>query len=236
MKKEKTASKPATKSNKAPKASKKAHRATATASGSKGKQNTHTAKQTAIPEAGSDRAKKSFSGPIMEPRDVRAFFEHIVGVDKVNFHPDTAFADYTGPDGKPVYDLADAERMDRLMEKAFEVCAAVGDDIYKIGGEVFKKKIKKANPATATASGSQKRPNGKAPAKKIVLKPEGKPSKTSISAGLRELFEKHGGVDGVTIEMAVELAQRIKPGCAFRADKAGKAQLAWHRAQWRKRK
>lgn len=236
MKKAKTASKPATKSSAAQKTGKKAHRATATASCSKGKQNAKTVKKTASPEPKGIQAPKGFTGPIMELRDVRAFFEHIVGVDGVNFHPDTAFADYSGPDGKPVYKLADAERLDRLMEKAFEVCAALGADIYEIGSEVLKKRTQKADPATAAAPEPQKQPNGKAPSETKNQKRDGKSSKPSISARLRELFDKHGGVDGVTLEMAVEVAQRIKPGCAFRADKSGKAQLAWHKAQWRKQR
>lgn len=66
--------------------------------------------------------------------DVKAFFEHLVRVDKVAFHPDDDFADYVHRGtGEPTYTEDEATLRNTLMQQAFEICEPHGQDfIYQL--------------------------------------------------------------------------------------------------------
>lgn len=69
--------------------------------------------------------------------DVKAWFRELIVEEKLNFHPDTPFDDYINTDTrKDSYTKVEADFRDSLMSAAFEVCEAVGIDIYEIANNV----------------------------------------------------------------------------------------------------
>ena len=65
--------------------------------------------------------------------DVEAFFHHLVGDHKVNFHPDDNFADYISIEAKtPSFTNDEVSLYNRLMDACFDVCETVGVDIYEM--------------------------------------------------------------------------------------------------------
>ena len=74
--------------------------------------------------------------------DVKKWFLEIMQNDDLSFHPDDSFGQYghLGPDGAWInlYSPDEAARMQALMDKAFDVCDAAGEDIYDIGLQVMK--------------------------------------------------------------------------------------------------
>lgn len=75
--------------------------------------------------------------------DVKAFAEHLVNVEDLNFHPDDDFKDYVkiGTE-QPSYTAEEAEIRNKLMEQAFEVCEREKKDIYDLMGEPLDKRLK----------------------------------------------------------------------------------------------
>lgn len=65
--------------------------------------------------------------------DVKAFFDHLVKVEKLNFHPDDTFDDYQNFEtGEPSYSEQEAKVRDQRMNEAFDVCEYEGADIYQL--------------------------------------------------------------------------------------------------------
>ena len=66
--------------------------------------------------------------------DVQTFFNYLVYDLRLNFHIDTPFADYiSSEDDEPYFTIEEAERLDKLMDKAFLICEFDGFDIYELG-------------------------------------------------------------------------------------------------------
>lgn len=51
---------------------------------------------------------------------------------KLNFHPDTPFADYTDKQNEAVFTEKEQEALERSLERCFEVCRTANADIYGI--------------------------------------------------------------------------------------------------------
>ena len=65
--------------------------------------------------------------------DVKAFFHHLVYERKVNFHPDTDFADYISSEDKTsTFSTDEVILYNRLLEESFDVCENAKVDIYEI--------------------------------------------------------------------------------------------------------
>ena len=64
--------------------------------------------------------------------DVEAFAHYLVNEEKLSFHPDDDFNDYTKCDGKPYYSESEAELRNKLMDDCFEVCIRSNVEIYEI--------------------------------------------------------------------------------------------------------
>jgi hypothetical protein len=70
---------------------------------------------------------------IEDVENLIVFFESIVGA---GFHPDTPFTDYINTEtGEPTFTPEQSDLYDTLLDKAFNVCSALGEDIYAIGLE-----------------------------------------------------------------------------------------------------
>lgn len=71
---------------------------------------------------------------ITSVKEVEAFFQHLVFVRKVNFHPDDMFEDYVSCEGCiNTFTIAECAIYNRLMDESFKVCKREGVDIYSIG-------------------------------------------------------------------------------------------------------
>jgi hypothetical protein len=65
--------------------------------------------------------------------DVQIFFNYLVYDLRLNFHIDTPFSDYiSSKDDSPYFTIEEAERLDKLMDKAFLICEYDGFDIYEL--------------------------------------------------------------------------------------------------------
>lgn len=72
---------------------------------------------------------------IKTKKDVRAFFDYILFVDGVAFHPDESFESIVAMGtGKRFYTKGQAELRDRLMEQAWQVA-----DVYEEGVAAFER-------------------------------------------------------------------------------------------------
>ena len=66
--------------------------------------------------------------------DVVHFFEHLLFVKKVSFHPDDDFSEYVlYEDNSPCFTSEEVEIYNQLMVQCFEVCQRQKIDIYSIG-------------------------------------------------------------------------------------------------------
>ena len=55
------------------------------------------------------------------------------------FHPDDPMTDYVNREtGAPSYTLEEADRLDKLMDEAFDFCDLQGLDIYELSIEICK--------------------------------------------------------------------------------------------------
>ena len=70
-------------------------------------------------------------------KDVEMFFEHLIGVEGLNMHPDTRFAEYVDAQGNPYFSAEKAEVREALMDQAFEVCERTGIDIHIVAQVIF---------------------------------------------------------------------------------------------------
>lgn len=71
---------------------------------------------------------------IKKPEDVSRFFKWLVECKKLAFHPDDTFFDYINFDTKErSFTDGEADTLDDVMERCFEVCNDAGADIYELG-------------------------------------------------------------------------------------------------------
>jgi hypothetical protein len=76
-------------------------------------------------------------------KDVEKFFRYLVDVRRVNFHPDTDFAEYVSSDtGSKTFTDREVNYYNSLMNACFEICTQAGVDIYEIGLKVLKGALK----------------------------------------------------------------------------------------------
>ena len=68
------------------------------------------------------------------PENVQTFFYYLVNDLKLNFHIDTHFADYIAySNNKPLFSKKQAEKLDKMISKAFDICEKNNVDIYELG-------------------------------------------------------------------------------------------------------
>lgn len=76
--------------------------------------------------------------------DVTNFFNHLMVVESLNFHPDNNFSDYQSvktsdipiTEYKPTYTASEAKERDTLMSQCFDICENEKIDIYDIAMQV----------------------------------------------------------------------------------------------------
>jgi hypothetical protein len=67
-------------------------------------------------------------------KDVKKFFDYLVEVEHVNFHPDEDFKNYISLETKKrVFNAKQIKHYNDLMNKAFLLCTTLNRDIYAIG-------------------------------------------------------------------------------------------------------
>lgn len=67
--------------------------------------------------------------------DARQFFEYLVKVDELNFHPDTDMVQYlTAEDGEILFDAVEAKQRNSLMNECFDV---LDERVYDVALEVL---------------------------------------------------------------------------------------------------
>ncbi len=80
-----------------------------------------------------------FTDSVKTVHDVKAFFNHLVTVDRLNFHSDEDFTTYVSFEtGNPSFTEQQAAHYNTLMDAAFTVCETEGADIYALGMEQLK--------------------------------------------------------------------------------------------------
>lgn len=71
---------------------------------------------------------------IKSRKDVREFFSYLINELKIDIHPDDNFNEYVNiKTGVAMFTSDEVLKLNCLMDKCFVV---VGDDVYKICGEV----------------------------------------------------------------------------------------------------
>ena len=71
---------------------------------------------------------------VIDRESAVAFVHWCVETIGLGYHPDTSFADYCDPQGNPIFEPAEAEKLNHLQDAAFEYC-----DPYEIGAALFEK-------------------------------------------------------------------------------------------------
>ena len=76
---------------------------------------------------------------IKTENDLWALLTEVISFLGWAFHPDDPMTDYVRRDtGEPSYSLEEAERLDSLMDEAFDFCEQHGVDIYELSMEISK--------------------------------------------------------------------------------------------------
>ena len=76
---------------------------------------------------------------IKTEKDLREMLTEVIGYLGWAFHPDDPMKDYIRRDtGEPSYSPEEAERLDHLMDEAFEFCERRNIDIYELSMEISK--------------------------------------------------------------------------------------------------
>jgi len=76
---------------------------------------------------------------IKTEKDLRDLLTEVTSYLGWGFHPDTPMTDYVRMDtGEPSYTKEEAERLDFLMDEAFDFCEVHGIDIYELSMEICK--------------------------------------------------------------------------------------------------
>ena len=71
--------------------------------------------------------------------DLRSMLTEVIGYIGWAFHPDDSMTNYFYRDtGEPSYNLEGAQRLDLLMDEAFDFCEQHGVDIYELSMEISK--------------------------------------------------------------------------------------------------
>lgn len=75
-------------------------------------------------------------------KDVKAFFNYLIKVEKLNFHPDEGFSGYVSTEtGNSTFSNSEAEHYNSLMNNAFGICQNAGTDIYDLALDCLKRKM-----------------------------------------------------------------------------------------------
>jgi hypothetical protein len=76
--------------------------------------------------------------------DVRKWFKELLNVHNVSFHVDDSFEDIVSHEtGQAFFSKKESKRLDKLMEKAVEICLPKGEDrVYEIGMQEMKRRFK----------------------------------------------------------------------------------------------
>ena len=70
---------------------------------------------------------------------LREMLTEIIGYLGLAVHPDDPMTDYVHRDtGEPSYTQEEAQRLDHLMDEAFDFCNQQGLDIYELSMEICK--------------------------------------------------------------------------------------------------
>lgn len=64
--------------------------------------------------------------------DVESFCQMLYDKYDLAFHPDDPFSDYTNKEGKRLFSDQEAEYLNSVMEKCFEVCEENRTNIYSV--------------------------------------------------------------------------------------------------------
>jgi hypothetical protein len=76
---------------------------------------------------------------IKTEKDLREMLTEVIGYLGWAFHPDDPMTDYIRRDtGEPSYTSEEAQRLDCLMDEAFEFCNQQGLDIYELSMNISK--------------------------------------------------------------------------------------------------
>ena len=76
---------------------------------------------------------------IKTENDLRAMLTDVIGYLGWAFHPDEPMTEYVQRDsGEPSYTSEEAQRLDNLMDKAFDFCEQHEIDIYELSIEISK--------------------------------------------------------------------------------------------------
>jgi len=76
---------------------------------------------------------------IKTENDLWALLTEVISFLGWAFHPDDPMTDYVRRDtGEPSYSPEEAERLDSLMDEAFDFCEQHGVDIYELSMEISK--------------------------------------------------------------------------------------------------
>lgn len=85
---------------------------------------------------------------IQHVAQVKEFFQHLLEVESLNFHPDEHFRNYICMEGSraktPSYTPEEADLRNDILAQCFEVCERAEVDIYDIGYQLFYGRLKKA--------------------------------------------------------------------------------------------
>ena len=76
---------------------------------------------------------------ISTENDLRVLFIEVISYLGWAFHPDEPMTEYVWRDtGEPSYTQEEAQRLDNLMDEAFDFCEQHGIDIYELAMEISK--------------------------------------------------------------------------------------------------
>lgn len=83
-----------------------------------------------------------YDGEVNTVEGIRGFFQYLLEVEEVNFHPDTDFSDYISLDaGEPTFSKPEVAHYESLMNKSFDVCEKEGIDIHDLAMDCLKPKL-----------------------------------------------------------------------------------------------
>ncbi len=83
--------------------------------------------------------KRALFFKLHDRADIKRWFQGLLDYG-INFHPDNDFDEYVeyGTGGKRVFTSAEAKRLDKMMDDAFEIA---GNGIYTIGLTLLRKHL-----------------------------------------------------------------------------------------------
>ena len=69
-------------------------------------------------------------------KDVQDFFQSLYDNYDVAFHPDDSFHGYVNEKDEPTFSSVDADNLDAVMKRCFDICDENETDIYETGVEI----------------------------------------------------------------------------------------------------